>query len=83
MREVPVNTETTRVVTAQAAAPVQTQVAGVSTTKELPKTGLPALAWAAAAFVPAGFRLKRFGKSQQGFESASYLWEERQFKSGA
>jgi len=55
-------TTVTRVVTAQA-QPRVVQVAGVSAQQvtELPKTGVPALAWAAAAFLPLGFRLKRFG----------------------
>lgn len=49
--------------------------------KELPKTGLPALAWAALAFIPAGFRIKRFSKvKQELIDNPSYIWENRQFK---
>lgn len=53
--------------------------------KELPKTGLPLLAWAAGAFIPAGLGLKRFGKgiSFDMEDNANYLWEERQYKAGA
>lgn len=58
----------------------QPAVAGVTTTKELPKTGLPLLAWAAAAFLPAGLRLRRFNKSPKGEMSANFIWEERQYK---
>src|SRR3989344_170854 len=58
----------------------ETQVAGVSTTKELPKTGLPLLAWAAAAFLPAGARLRKFNQVSKGLISANYIWEEREFK---
>lgn len=58
-----------------------TTVAGTSTS--LPKTGLPLLGWAALAFTPLGAKLKRFGKGQDEFESATYLWEDRQFKVGS
>lgn len=72
---VTVNNPTPQVVTV-----TQPAVAGVSTTKELPKTGLPLLAWAAAAFLPAGFKLRKFSKSSEGFESANFIWEEREYK---
>lgn len=51
--------------------------------KELPKTGLPLLAWAAGAFIPAGLGLKRFGRGMafDMEDNANYLWEERQYKS--
>lgn len=51
--------------------------------KELPKTGLPALAWAALAFIPTGFSIRRLGRIKKENESdPDYLWEDRQFKAG-
>lgn len=48
--------------------------------KELPKTGLPALAWAIGAFIPAGLGLKRFNKVKKELDSnGNYLWENRQY----
>ena len=54
-------------------------VAGV---KELPKTGLPLAVWAAAAFVPAGLKLRRFkrGLSNDLSSHPNYIWEDRSFK---
>ena len=50
-------------------------------TKELPKTGLPLLAYGAAAFIPVGFRFRRFGKAKEDSSAkASFIWEDRQFK---
>lgn len=77
--QVPV-TRTVRVVTAQA-QPQATSTAVIAGTKELPKTGLPLAFWAAAAFVPAGLRMKKFGKAASENVSASYLWELRQYNS--
>lgn len=55
-----------------------TQIAAV---KQLPSTGLPALAWAALAFIPAGFRIRRFSKvKEETSAKPHYLWEDRQFK---
>src|SRR3989344_612083 len=61
-----------RVVTAQ--TPRVVQVAGVKTeVKELPKTGLPILAYAVGVFVPLGLRLRKFDKSSPiGVQSAHY-----------
>ncbi len=61
---------------------IATEVAGVKTeVKELPKTGLPLLAWATLAFIPAGLRLKRFRQGLVANDAApDFLWEERQFK---
>jgi len=77
--------ETVREVqTVTAAAPTvvyaqQPAVAGVQV-KELPKTGLPAAAWAALAFIPAGFRMRRFRKVQGELEdSPVYIWEKREY----
>lgn len=55
------------------------QVQGVT---YLPKTGLPALAWTALAFIPTGFRMRRLGRVKT-VESPMYLWEDRQFKVGS
>lgn len=54
-------------------------VAGVSI---LPKTGLPVLAWAAAAFIPLGAGLRKFGKSliKDAIASPNFMWEDREFK---
>lgn len=79
IREVPVTREVVRTVSAPQ-QPVVVRVAGVQTeAKELPKTGLPLLAWAAAAFIPVGFTLKRFKKINI-VESANYIWEEREYQ---
>lgn len=72
---VTVNNPTPQVVTVN-----QPVVAGVTTTKELPKTGLPLLAWTAALFLPAGFKLRNFNKFEKGFESANFIWEDREYK---
>lgn len=79
------NVGVTRVVTAQVPAVVTTQptVVGVSgvETKELPKTGLPLLAWAVAAFIPAGFKMRGFSKiKMETSAKPHFLYEERQFK---
>lgn len=61
---------------------VVTRVAAVQV-QELPKTGLPALAWAALAFIPAGFKIRRFSKvKEEALAKPHYLWEDRQFKAG-
>lgn len=79
------NVGVTRVVTAQVPAVVTTQptvvgVAGVEA-KELPKTGLPLLAWAVAAFIPAGFKMRGFSKiKMETSAKPHFLYEERQFK---
>ncbi len=60
---------------------VVTQVAGVSyQAKELPKTGLPVLAWAAMGLIPAGLKLRKLGKiTEDAKDDPNYLWENRQF----
>lgn len=56
-------------------------VQNYSGVKELPKTGLPALAWASLAFLPAGMRLKRFAKVKEDFSNnPNFLWEQRKFR---
>lgn len=52
--------------------------------QELPKTGLPILGWAALAFIPTGFGLRRLGYVKKENENnPGYIWEERQFKAGS
>ena len=54
------------------------QVLGI---KELPKTGLPALAWTALALIPIGAKLRSSFKFKGDLENHPLLfWEERQFK---
>ena len=49
--------------------------------KELPKTGLPAIAWSALALIPAGFRMRGFRKIKKDLEDdPQFIWENRQFK---
>lgn len=68
-----------------ASAPQVVRVAGVSAAgpvQELPKTGLPLLAWALGAFLPAGLGVKGYGKNPKGNRhDPNYLWESRRFKS--
>jgi hypothetical protein len=83
------------IVRGEAPAQVQVQkqpviVAGVQTAQpasttqiqELPKTGIPLLGWAAAAFLPAGFGLKRFnrGLKESNQTGPHYTWDKRRFK---
>jgi len=57
------------------------QVLGVTM---LPKTGLPAIAWSALAFLPAGLGLRRFRKVKKDMEDdPQFIWEDRQFKAGS
>lgn len=60
---------------------VGTTVAGYTVTT-LPKTGLPIFAWSALAFLPAGFRMRRFSKVKKDLENhPSYIFDMRQYKS--
>ena len=62
-------------------APVPVYYANV---KQLPRTGLPLLAWAAAAFIPVGFRLRKLGSLKKELEGdPNFIWEDRHFKSGS
>lgn len=55
-------------------------VAGATTTKELPKTGLPLAALAFSGLFPVGMSLRKFGSTKENIaESASYLWQRRRF----
>ena len=78
------NPQTIRVVLASGNSGVGTSAGQVVThVKQLPNTGLPTLAWSALAFVPAGLGMRRFNKIKEDFaKSASFLWDERKFKSG-
>ncbi len=61
---------------------VVTQVAGASySVQQLPKTGLPLLAWAAMGLIPAGLKLRKLGKiTEDAQDDPNYLWELKQFK---
>ncbi len=59
--------------------PTYPQVLGLQV---LPKTGLPMLAWAAAAFVPLGLKMRRFAQWSTSTEDESqphYIAEKRKF----
>lgn len=76
-REVVREIQTFRNVGVGTSAPRPVYYAGV---KQLPNTGLPLLAWAAAAFIPAGFGMRRFKKVNKKLaEDPNYLWENRQY----
>lgn len=87
------NTNTnTNTVTVNNPAPVTFGNVGVGTTvytqavqyTQLPKTGLPALAWSALAFLPAGLKMRRFSRVKKDLENhPSFIWEERQYRSGS
>lgn len=50
---------------------------------ELPKTGLPALAWATLAFIPIGEVFKRFGKGKytsRNFDDPDFISDRRTFQ---
>lgn len=50
-------------------------------TTQLPKTGLPELAWGLVGLAPVGYSLKRFGQNfKSNSTSAYYVWEKRHFK---
>src|SRR3990167_8134764 len=74
-----INITTTNPATPQVLGTSTVRVAGV---KELPKTGLPLIAWIGAAFIPAGLKLGKSGKGkgERVNESANYIWENREFK---
>ena len=55
----------------------QVEVAGV---QELPKTGLPLVAWMLVGVAPFGVKLRRFGRSTKEETTANSMWEDRQFK---
>lgn len=62
-----------------AAAPKVIATAGNQEITQLPKTGLPLLAWGLAGLLPAGLKL-RGGKKTSKENNASEIWQERMFK---
>lgn len=58
------------------------QVAGLSTVKQLPATGLPVWLWGAIGLLPAGFGLRRFSKDirSEDNNTPDFIWEKREFK---
>lgn len=80
------NTNNNNITVSAPAAPVTFGSVGVGTNqvlgvKELPKTGLPLLAWVAAAFIPAGFRLRKLGSIKKELDNdPNFIFEDRKFK---
>lgn len=71
---------TINITTASQPAVLGTSTVTVAGVKELPKTGLPLLAWVGAMFIPAGMKFKKAGLNKQATnESAKYIWEKREF----
>ncbi|MDD2823546.1 MAG: hypothetical protein PHQ59_05735 [Candidatus Daviesbacteria bacterium] len=53
----------------------------VAPVEELPKTGLPLAAWSLVGFLPAGFGLKRFSKTNKENEGKPlHIWQRREFE---
>ena len=51
---------------------------------QLPKTGLPLMAWAAAGLVPAGLRMRKMSQLKKEAEgNANFIFEDRNFKIGS
>jgi uncharacterized repeat protein (TIGR01451 family) len=49
--------------------------------EELPKTGLPIVAWGLAGLLPIGLKLKKFGQNSKDNENnADYIWQKRQYQ---
>lgn len=49
--------------------------------EELPKTGLPLVAWSLVGFIPAGFGLKRFSRTNKdNLDKPLYTWQKREFE---
>lgn len=47
---------------------------------ELPRTGIPAIAWAVIVLTPMGARLLKINKSDKSSVSPNSIWTEKQFK---
>lgn len=73
------NNQTVNVTSQGSTQPVV--VAGTTTAKQLPKTGLPLAALAFSGLLPVGLGLRKYGgnKGDQE-ESANYLWQKRKFQ---
>lgn len=79
-----VTREVIRLASAGGNVGVGTSTAQVLGVKELPKTGLPLLAWSVLAFIPTGLRLKKLGTVTKDMEGTpNFIWEDRKFKVGA
>lgn len=65
-----------------AVAPIVTPAAPVTQVTQLPKTGLPALAWILSGLLPLGTGLKRFGAFGQSHSNheARTIWQKREFE---
>lgn len=49
--------------------------------EQLPKTGLPLVAWSLVGFLPTGFGLRRFTRfNKSNIDSPLYTWQKREFK---
>lgn len=49
--------------------------------EQLPKTGLPLVAWSLVGLLPAGFGLRRFGRTNKDNEGKPlYTWQKREFE---
>ncbi|MFH0937302.1 MAG: hypothetical protein V1808_03330 [Candidatus Daviesbacteria bacterium] len=47
--------------------------------EELPKTGLPLVAWGLAGLLPVGLKLKKMGHQGKNSESDLFIWQKREF----
>lgn len=75
------STNTNNTVANQVVPVAPTQGGEVAGVKELPKTGLPLLAWALSGLLPIGAGLKRLGgKNQDKEETLYYLTQKREFQ---
>ncbi|MFA6454147.1 MAG: hypothetical protein WCV81_05480 [Microgenomates group bacterium] len=53
----------------------------VAPVEELPKTGLPLAAWSLVGFLPAGFGLKRFSRTNKdNLDRPLHIWQKREFE---
>lgn len=53
----------------------------VPVVEELPKTGLPMVAWSLVGLLPAGFGLKRFSRiNKDNMDKPLYMWQKREFE---
>ncbi len=68
--------------TESVSAPVKVITQADTTSKELPKTGFPLLAWGIASLVPAGLRIRKLSKNSQAASdfTPNSRWMERQLK---
>ena len=71
-------------VAATVARASSSRVAGVANVKELPKTGLPLMAWVISGLLPLGIGLKKFSGSEgeESEKTASHIWQMREYLKG-